>query len=66
MPFDIVRSDITKMQVDAIVNPTDSSFSGSGGTDYAIGIILVQAIGFKQQATRYSVNQQQRLKVGRR
>ena len=41
MPFDIVRSDITKMQVDAIVNPTDSSFSGSGGTDYAIGIILV-------------------------
>ena len=36
MPFDIVRSDITKMQVDAIVNPTDSYFSGSGGTDYAI------------------------------
>ena len=36
MPFEIVHSDITKIQTDAIVNPTDSCFSGSGGTDYAI------------------------------
>lgn len=36
MPFEIVRNDITNMQVDAIVNPTDGYFSGSGGTDYAI------------------------------
>lgn len=36
MPLEIVHSDITQMQVDAIVNPTDGSFSGSGGTDYAI------------------------------
>lgn len=36
MPFEIVHSDITKIRVDAIVDPTDSCFSGSGGTDYAI------------------------------
>ena len=36
MPFEIVRSDITKIQADAIVNPTDCRFSGSGGADYAI------------------------------
>lgn len=36
MPFEIVHNDITNMQVDAIVNPTDSYYSGSGGTDYAI------------------------------
>lgn len=33
MPYDIIRQDITKMKVDAIVNPTDYMFSGSGGTD---------------------------------
>ena len=47
MPFEIVRSDITKIQADAIVNPTDSRFSGSGGADYAIhkaaGPLLRQA-----------------------
>ena len=47
MPFEIVRSDITKIQADAIVNPTDSRFSGSGGADYAIhkaaGHLLRQA-----------------------
>lgn len=36
MPFAIVHSDITQMRVDAIVNPTDSRFSGSGGVDLAI------------------------------
>ena len=36
MPYDIIRQDITKMKVDAIVNPTDYMFSGSGGTDKAI------------------------------
>lgn len=36
MPFEIVRNDITKMTVDAIVNPTDTNFSGSGGVDAAI------------------------------
>lgn len=49
MPFSIVHSDITQIQVDAIVNPTDSRFSGSGGTDYAIhkaaGPLLGQACG---------------------
>lgn len=36
MPFEIIHSDITKIQADAIVNPTDSRFSGFGGTDRAI------------------------------
>lgn len=36
MPYEIIRQDITKMQVDAIVNPTDHMFSGSGGTDARI------------------------------
>lgn len=36
MPFSIVHGDITQMRVDAIVNPTDSRFSGSGGVDRAV------------------------------
>lgn len=32
----VIEGDITKQQVDAIVNPTDLSFSGSGSTDDAI------------------------------
>ena len=36
MPYQIVRNDITGMRVDAIVNPTDCVFSGSGGTDLQI------------------------------
>ena len=35
MPYSIVRNDITKMRVDAIVNPTDWMYSGGGGTDEA-------------------------------
>ncbi len=36
MPLEIIRNDITRMVCDAIVNPTDSFMSGSGGADYAI------------------------------
>lgn len=36
MPFSIVRGDITKIRADAIVDPTDESFSGGGGADRAI------------------------------
>lgn len=36
MPYQIVRNDITKMRVDAIVNPTDVFYSGSGGTDESV------------------------------
>jgi len=36
MPLEIIRNDITKMNVDAIVNPTDRFFSGGGGVDEAI------------------------------
>lgn len=47
MPLQIIREDITKVKVDAIVNPTDSSFSHTGGTDKRIhdvaGIDLTNA-----------------------
>lgn len=36
MPLQIVRNDITQVVCDAIVNPTDSFYSGSGGTDLAV------------------------------
>lgn len=36
MPFRIINQDITKIICDAIVNPTDSRFSGGGGTDLAV------------------------------
>lgn len=36
MPLKIVRNDILKMAVDIIVNPTDSTFSASGGVDARI------------------------------
>ena len=36
MPLYIVRQDITKMQVDAIVNPTNEKMEATGGVDLAV------------------------------
>ena len=36
MPLRIIRNDLLKMEVDAIVNPTDSYLSGSGSIDLKI------------------------------
>ena len=36
MPIKIIRQDITKMDCDAIVNPTDSHFSHGGGIDETV------------------------------
>jgi len=49
MPLQIIHRDITTMTVDAVVNPTDCLYSGSGGTDLAIhraaGSELIRACG---------------------
>ena len=36
MPFQIIREDITRVRVDAIVNPTDDEYTHLGGTDKRI------------------------------
>ena len=36
MPLNIVRNDITKMQVDAIVNTTNEKMLGIRGVDFAV------------------------------
>ena len=47
MPLQISRNDINSIKVDAIVDPTDNFFSGSGGTDK----LIQEAAGTKLQET---------------
>lgn len=44
MPFEIVRNDITKMHVDAIINPTNTNLFGTAGVDGAIHKIEGQSL----------------------
>jgi len=48
MPFDIIRTDITTLDVDAIINTVNTNFEVGEGVDYAIhraaGPQLAQAL----------------------
>ena len=44
MPLRIIRNDLLKMEVDAIVNPTDSLLSGSGSIDFKIHLAGEEAL----------------------
>lgn len=57
MSIKLIRGDITHMEVDAIVNPTDGHFTGLGGTDGAIH----RAAG---PLLRLELNSKEYLKVG--
>ncbi len=44
MAFQIINADITRLNVDAIVNPTDQGYSGRGGVDRQIHNICGQSL----------------------
>lgn len=44
MAFQIINADITKLNVEAIVNPTDQYYSGDGGVDMQLYDICGQAL----------------------
>ena len=50
MPIKIVREDITRVLCDAIVNPTDSEYSGAGGVDCRVH--EVAGVGLAKECSR--------------
>lgn len=51
MPFEIVRNDITKMTVDAIVNPSNENLYGTAGVDGAVH--KIEGKRLRQETEKY-------------
>ena len=55
MPFQIIREDITRVRVDAVVNPTDDAYTHLGGSDKRIHDVAGEEL-YKECKRRGSLN----------